>query len=106
MEELLLKAGGVVMICRLHVVLAAVWQSDTIPPDWKREHVILIWKEKGDSEDCNSYLSILLLSVPGTVLASLLHMHIYSQLLYGFMPGKSTTDQFLLSVLGVLATQV
>lgn len=32
----LLKVGGVVIIQELHAVLTAVWQSGTIPSNWKR----------------------------------------------------------------------
>ena len=98
----LLKSGGEAMIRGLHAVLTAVWQSGTIPPDWKRGLVVPIWKGKGDRQDCNNYRGITLLSVPGKVLAHLLLMRIRNQLLMyqrpeqsGFTPGKSTTDRIL-----------
>ncbi|KAG0720355.1 Protein lin-10 [Chionoecetes opilio] len=98
----LLKAGGEAMIRGLHAVLTAVWQSSTIPPDWKRGLVVPIWKGKGDRQDCNNYHGITLLSVPGKVLAHLLLTRIRSHLLKhqrpqqsGFTPGKSTTDRIL-----------
>ena len=44
----LLKAGGEVMICGLHAALIAAWNSDTIPPDWKKGGwSSLSGKEKG-----------------------------------------------------------
>ncbi|KAG0718661.1 Transposon TX1 uncharacterized protein [Chionoecetes opilio] len=98
----LLKAGGEAMIRGLHAVLTAVWQSGTIPPDWKRGLVVPIWKGKGDRQDCNNYRCITLLSVPGKVFALLLLTRIRSHLLKhqrpqqsGFTPGKSTTDRIL-----------
>ncbi|KAG0726185.1 LINE-1 retrotransposable element ORF2 protein [Chionoecetes opilio] len=98
----LLKAGGEAMIRGLHAVLTAVWQSGTIPPDWKRGLVAPIWKGKGDRQDCNNYRGITLLSVPGKVLAHLLLTRIRSHLVKhqrpqqsGFTPGKSTTDRIL-----------
>ena len=98
----MLKGGGEAMIHGLHAVLSAVWQSGTIPPDWKRGLVVPIWKGKGCRQDCNNYRGITLLSVPGKVLAHLLLMRIRSQLLKyqrpeqsGFTPGKSTTDRIL-----------
>ncbi len=51
----LLKAGGEAMIHGLHAVLTAVWQSGTIPSDWKRGPVISIWNEKDYHRDCNNY---------------------------------------------------
>ncbi|KAG0730593.1 Retrovirus-related Pol polyprotein from type-2 retrotransposable element R2DM [Chionoecetes opilio] len=90
------------MIRGLHAVLTAVWQSGTIPPDWKRRLVVPIWKGKGDRQDCNNYHGITLLSVPGKVLAHLLLTRIRSHLVKhqrpqqsGFTPGKSTTDRIL-----------
>merc|ERR1712035_27581 len=98
----MLKAGGEAMIHGLHAVLSAVWQSGTIPPDWKRGLVVPIWKGKGCQQDCNNYRGITLLSVPGKVFAHLLLMRVRSQLLKyqrpeqsGFTPGKSTTDRIL-----------
>ncbi len=38
----MVKAGGETMIHGLHAVLTAVWQSGTIPPDWKRGLVVPI----------------------------------------------------------------
>ena len=98
----LLKAGGDAAIRGLHAVLTAVWQTGTIPPDWKRGLVVPIWKGKGDRQDCNNYRGITLLSVPGKVLAHLLLMRIRGHLLKyqrpeqsGFTPGKSTIDRIL-----------
>ncbi|KAG0730184.1 LINE-1 retrotransposable element ORF2 protein [Chionoecetes opilio] len=98
----LLKAGGEAMIRGLHAVLTAVWQSGTIPPDWKRGLVVPIWKGKGDRQDCNNYRGITLLNVPGKVLVHLLLTRIRSHLVKhqrpqqsGFTPGKSTTDRIL-----------
>ncbi|XP_076041794.1 uncharacterized protein LOC143025679 [Oratosquilla oratoria] len=63
----LLKAGSEAMICCLHAVLSAIWQSGTIPSDWKKGLVIPIWKEKGGQKDCNNYCSITPFSVPAYV---------------------------------------
>ena len=98
----LLKEGGEGMIQGLHRVLTAVWQTGTIPPDWKRGLVTPIWKGKGDRRDCGNYRGITLLSVPGKVLAHLLLMRVRDHLLRtqrpeqsGFTPKKSTIDRIL-----------
>ena len=98
----LLKAGGEAMIHGLHAVLSAVWQTGTIPPDWKRGLVIPLWKGKGDQKDCTNYRGITLLSVPGKVLAHLLLARVRNHLLQtqrpeqsGFTPKKSTVDRIL-----------
>ena len=77
----LLKAGAVASSRGLHAVLTAVCHSGTIPPDWKKGLVIPIWKRKGDCQDCNNYVGITLLSVPGKVLAHLLLTRIRTHLL-------------------------
>ena len=98
----LLKAGGEAMIHGLHSVVTAVWQSGTIPLDWKRGLVTPIYKGKGDQQDCNNYRGITLLSVPGKVFAHLLLARCRDHLLEtqrpeqsGFTPKKSTTDRIL-----------
>lgn len=42
----------VAMIHGLHVFLITIWQSNIIPPKWKRGLVTPIWKEKGACQDC------------------------------------------------------
>ena len=56
----------------------------------------------GNRQECNNYLRITLLSVPGKVLAHLLLMWVCSHLLkyqraeqLGFIPGKSITNRIL-----------
>lgn len=96
--SVVLKAGGVAMVCGL----TAEWQSGTIPPDWKRELVVPIWKGKGDRQDCNIYHGIMLLNVPDKMLAHLLLLQICSQPLTlqrleitGFTHWKLTTNSIL-----------
>ena len=43
----LLQAWVEAKIHVLHAVLTAIWHSGTIPPDWKKGFVVLIWKGKG-----------------------------------------------------------
>ena len=98
----LLKSGGDAMARGLHTVLAAIWQSGTIPPDLLKGVVIPLWKGKGDRWDCGNHRGITLLSVPGKVLALILLRRIRDHLLMhqrpeqsGFTPGKSTIDRIL-----------
>ena len=59
--------------------------------------------KRGNRQDCNNYRRIMLLSVPGKMLAHLLLMRVRSHLLskyqrpeqLGFPSGKSTTDRIL-----------
>lgn len=84
----------------LHVVLAAIWQSGSIPPDLLRGIVIPLWKGKGDRCDCSNYHDITLLGKPGKVFTHILLKWIHNQLLryqrpeqFGFTPGNSTIDR-------------
>ena len=67
----LIKAGGEAMTCGLPAVLPAVWHSSTIPPDWL---VVPLWKGKGNLQDCNNCRGIMLISIPGKVLAHLVYV--------------------------------
>ena len=70
-----------------------------IPTDFRRGVVVPIWKRKGDTEECNNYTGVILLSVPGKVLPRILldtdrqklltHRHHEHS---GFTPKKSTVD--------------
>lgn len=48
----MLRAGGKAMNHGMLAVLTAVYQSTTIPLNWRRGLVISIWNGKGDSQDC------------------------------------------------------
>ncbi len=43
----MLKAGVETIIHVLHALLTAVWQSGTLPLDWKRGLDVPVWKGKG-----------------------------------------------------------
>lgn len=85
------------------MILTAVWQLGSIPPNWTRGLVVLIWKREGDYQDCKNYHDITLLSVPGKELVHLLLMPIYNQLLKlqkpeqsRVMPDELTTEQCII----------
>lgn len=62
------------MIYGVIAVLYAIWQSDTIPPDWKTEFIIPVWKREETPSGLPHHCSITLLNVLGKVLAYLLLM--------------------------------
>ena len=81
---------------------ASIWNMGIIPTDWRRGIVVPIWKGKGDTEECNNYRGVTLLSVPGKVLARILLERVRQKLLThqrheqpGFTPKKSTVDRIL-----------
>ncbi|XP_069985570.1 uncharacterized protein [Penaeus vannamei] len=91
----LLKAGGEPMARRVHAVLAAIWQSGTIPSDLLRDVVIPLWKGKGDQWDCNNHRGITRLSIPSKVLRRIRdHLLRHQRLKQSeFTPGKSIINR-------------
>lgn len=56
----LFEDGGEAMSRALQVLLTAIWQFGTIPPNRKMGLVVSIWKGKGDRQGCSNYRSITL----------------------------------------------
>ena len=48
-----------------------VWNSETVPDEWRKGMIVRLPK-KGDLSNCNNWQSITLLSVRGKVLCSIL----------------------------------
>lgn len=98
------------MICGLHVILTAIWQSGTILFNWTRELVGPIWKGKENSQDCNNYCSITYLIMAGKVLAHVAYAD--SQLTAEqqrpeqswFLSGKSAADYYSTSCADVFSS--
>ena len=103
----LLKAGGNVVLVSLHAVLCSAWNTGIIPTDWKRSHVVPLWKGKGDRQDCNNFRGVMLLLVPGKVFAWIILDRVRQHLLEhqypeqsGFTPKRSTINRiFALRIL-------
>ena len=70
----LLDVGNAVLMS-LHAVLYSAWNTSIIPNDWKRGHVVPLWKGKGDRQDCNNFRGVMLLSVLGKVFAWIILRH-------------------------------
>lgn len=95
----LLKSGGPELWKRVHDLILQIWQTETIPENWKTGLICPIFK-KGDRLICNNYRGITLLDTTYKVLSSV----IYAKLLphaeqlvgdyqCGFRPSRSTIDQ-------------
>lgn len=52
-------------------MLVLCWESGNIPQDWKDADIVTLHKNKGDRSDCNNYRGILLLSIPGKIIAKI-----------------------------------
>ena len=105
----MLKAGRAAVFLWLHTLLCSIWNTGVIQTDWRRGVVVPIWKGKGDTQECNNYRGVSLLSVPGKVLARILLDRVCQKLLTHqrheqssqqllsccFTPEKSTVDRIL-----------
>nr|KAG5687084.1 hypothetical protein BaRGS_017102 [Batillaria attramentaria] len=55
----------------LHPLLRKIWESESVPQDWKKGHLIKLPK-KGDLSSCSNWRGIMLLSIPGKVLTRII----------------------------------
>ena len=97
----LLKADGNAPLMS-HGALCSAWNTGVIPTDWKRGLIVLLWKGKGDRQDCYNYRGVTLLSVPGKVFARIILDQVRHHLLehqrpeqLGFTQKRSTINRIL-----------
>ena len=55
----------------LHPLLVKIWETETIPADWKKGSIVKLPK-KGDLSSCSNWRGITLLSIPGKVLTRII----------------------------------
>ena len=96
------RLGEATALLWLHTLLCTIWNTGIIPTDWRRGVFVPIWKGKGDTQECNNYRRVTLLSVPSKVPAQVLLDRVHQKLLThqrheqsGFTPKKSTVDRIL-----------
>jgi len=56
----------------LHSLFQRVWRSGRVPAEWKDGIIVSLYKGKGPKNECSSYRTISLLSVPGKVFSHVL----------------------------------
>ena len=61
-------------------MIKQVWQTGVIPPDWKKEIILPIYKGKGSPKDCKNLGGISLLSTSGKMFATVLLNKVRDQL--------------------------
>ena len=95
----MIKAGGDILLQRLHVLLTRIWRSERVPSAWKKAIIVPILK-KGDSRECKNYRGISLLSIVGKVFMKIIQSRLQKhreqtsrEEQAGFRPQRGCTDQ-------------
>ena len=93
----MLKAAGEPTIQVMTNICRSFWATERLPDDFHRSTTVPIYKGKGDPLDCASYRGIRLLEHGLKVIERVLEKRLrkiinVSNMQYGFMPNKSTTD--------------
>ena len=91
--------GTVVTYLSCGGIVGQVWESATVPEDWRQG--IIVYKGKGSRSECKNYRGITRLSVPGKVFMHVILSCIKStqpcwvveDQQSGFTPNRSTTDR-------------
>ena len=69
---MVIKYGGCALHRRLHNFILDCWFAKCLPQQWKNANIILVYKKKGDREECANSRGISLLSVAGKMLAKIM----------------------------------
>ena len=95
----LLKNSGIDGLKMIHHIILSVWNSETLPQEWKLSTVCPIHK-KGDILECSNYRGISLLCTSYKVFSNILfnRLSFYAENIIGdyqcgFRRGRSTTEQ-------------
>ena len=82
----------------LHPLLVKIWETETVPDDWRKGLLVKLPK-KGDLSSCNNWRGIMLLSIPGKVLSRIMLERLKAALdkrlreeQAGFRQDRSCTD--------------
>lgn len=97
----MLKASGDIGVSLVTNLLNAILYECRVPDDWLRSVIINVYKGKGDALERGNYRGIKLLDQVMKVMERVLEGMIrdkvtISDMQYGFMPGKGTTDAIFL----------
>ena len=95
------KHGGISVRKQLLSLYEQCWAEGLVPQDFKDADLIHLYKNKGDSKDCDNHRGISLLSIAGKIFARILLDRLMEHIVdiglipesqNGFMPGRSTVD--------------
>ena len=95
----LFKAGGDVVLDKLHKLILSVWENGEWPEEWTQTTFVPLHK-KGDSGECSNYRTIALVSHASKILLKIILERIQAKTELelapeqaGFHPRKGTRDQ-------------
>ena len=98
----LLKTDPEISVKQMKDLFETIWNSETVPQDWKKGIIIKIPK-KGDTAVCGNYRGINLLSVPSKVFTRIILNRLYDEVnrrlrneQAGFRKGRNTTEQIFI----------
>jgi exonuclease III len=94
------KSGGPALNRKLTEMFHSVWESETLPQDFKDATIVHIYKRKGNKRSCDNHRGISLLSIAGKILARVLLNRLLDHLEQGHLPesqcgfrsGRGTID--------------
>lgn len=93
------KYGGPNIKNRLFEIILLIWETESIPQDWKDAAISKLFKGKGDLSDCGAYRGIALLSAAGKILAHIINKRLNDiaerflpESQCGFRPNRGTID--------------
>ena len=94
-----IKAGGDVLLYRLHLLVQTIWRTEQVPLRWRKAVIVPIHK-KGDNRECKNYRGISLLSIVGKVFMKIIQSRLQNhreqtsrEEQAGFRPGRGCCDQ-------------
>ena len=80
------KEGGAALVAKLHQLFLLIWQSETVPQDFKDASIVHLYKRKGNRQTCDNHRGISLLSIAGKILARILLNRLSVHLEKGLLP--------------------
>jgi hypothetical protein len=80
------KEGGLALTSKLLQLFELIWQTETLPQDFKDASIVHLYKRKGNRQACDNHRGISLLSIAGKILARLLLNRLTLHLDQGLLP--------------------
>jgi len=72
------------LLKELHEILCQCWREGEVPQDMKNANIVTLYKNKGDTGDCNNFRPISLLNIVGKLFAkvALMKLQVLAKRIY------------------------